>query len=69
MCDAQKKTWPGLKDKWVEFDTRDQVIDFLKRLNERTEISQLRLLKWLGLDRGKFYQWRLQKLSATRLLD
>lgn len=58
MCDAQKKTWPGLKDKWVEFDTRDQVIDFLKRLNERTEISQLRLLKWLGLDRGKFYQWK-----------
>ena len=58
MCGAQKKTWPGLKDKWVEFDTRDQVIDFLKRLNERTEISQLRLLKWLGLDRGKFYQWK-----------
>jgi len=34
------------------------VIDFIKRLNERTEISQLRLLKWLGLDRGKFYQWK-----------
>ena len=34
------------------------MIDFIKRLNERTEISQLRLLKWLGLDRGKFYQWK-----------
>jgi transposase InsO family protein len=55
---AQKKTWPELKKAWTEFDTRDQVVDFVNRLHERTEIETARLLKWLGLPRSKFYDWR-----------
>lgn len=58
MRGAQKKTWPGLKAGWVEFDTRDQVVDFIHRLHERTEIGRKRLLHWLGLSRGKFHDWR-----------
>ena len=58
MRGAQKKTWPGLKGGWTEFDTRDQVVDFVSRLHERTEIGLARLVKWLGLSRSKFYRWR-----------
>ena len=58
MRGAQKKTWPELRKAWTEFDTRDQVVDFVNRLHERTEIETARLLKWLGLPRSKFYDWR-----------
>lgn len=58
MCHAQKKTLPELKKTWVEFDIRDQVVDFINRLHERTGIQSTRLLKWLGLSRSKFYEWR-----------
>ena len=58
MRGAQKKTWPELRKAWTEFDTRDQVVDFVNRLHERTEIETTRLLKWLGLPRSKFYDWR-----------
>jgi len=47
-----------LKSQWTEFDTRDQVVDLINRLEERTGIAVQRLLGWLGLPRGKFYDWR-----------
>lgn len=58
MRGAQKKTWPELRKAWTEFDTRDQVVDFVNRLHERTEIETTQVLKWLGLPRSKFYDWR-----------
>lgn len=39
-------------------DVRDEVVDFIGELSERTEISERRLIKWLGVSRGKFYKWR-----------
>ena len=39
-------------------DIRDNVIDFIKRLSERTEISPLRLVDWIDLSRCKYYSWR-----------
>jgi len=34
------------------------VVDLINRLEERTGIAVQRLLGWLGLPRGKFYDWR-----------
>jgi putative transposase len=42
----------------VPHDTRDHVIDFIKRLSARSEISALRLVGWMELSRSKYYQWK-----------
>ena len=39
-------------------DTRDQVIDFVRRWSERTEIAARTFILWLGLASSKFYDWR-----------
>lgn len=47
-----------MRRKWTEFDTRDQVVDYVNRLQERTGLGLKLLLQWLGLSRGKFHDWR-----------
>jgi hypothetical protein len=37
---------------------RDQVSDFRRRWNERTEIATQRFVRWLGVASSKFYDWR-----------
>ena len=39
-------------------DTRDQVIDFVRRWGERTEIATQKFVRWLGVASSKFYDWR-----------
>ena len=34
------------------------VIDFIRRLSERTAISPLCLVGWMELSRSKYYQWK-----------
>jgi len=55
--DSQKKTWPELRKQWTEFDTRDEVVDFLLKMKERTEIPMKRLVGWLGISMSKFHDW------------
>jgi transposase InsO family protein len=43
---------------WVEPDLRDQVVDFVEKWTEKTEISTERLIGWLKIGAGKFYAWR-----------
>jgi transposase-like protein len=45
---TKKRAWGELSGGWVAHDIRDNVIDFINRLCARTEISQLRLLDWMG---------------------
>lgn len=45
---------------WVEPDTRDQVVDFMKRWREKTQIAEMRLAGWLGVSRGKLHAWGLR---------
>ena len=39
-------------------DVRDQVVDFVRRWSEKTEISVGRFISWLGVTVSKFYNWR-----------
>lgn len=57
MRDAQKKTWPELRKRWTEFDTRDQVVDYIVAMQEKTGISLKRLVGWLGVSMSKFRDW------------
>jgi putative transposase len=41
----------------VDFDIRDQVVDYINHWTTRTEISKRRMLMVLGLNPGKFYDW------------
>jgi transposase InsO family protein len=48
----------------VEPDLRDAVVDFIRRWAEKTGLAVERLLEWLGLNVGKFYEWR-QRYGRT----
>lgn len=39
-------------------DVRDQVVDFVTQLSQKTELPAHRLLDWLSLARGKFFDWK-----------
>lgn len=47
-----------MRGKWVPHDTRDEVMDFVKRWEEQTELPASRFIKWLGIGSSKFYRWR-----------
>jgi transposase InsO family protein len=47
-----------LKGRWVPHDTRDEVIDFVRRWSDKTEIAAGRLVRWIGLAPSKFHDWR-----------
>jgi transposase InsO family protein len=37
---------------------RDQIVDFIRRWSEKTEISAGRFIGWLDITASKFYDWR-----------
>jgi hypothetical protein len=37
---------------------RDQIVDFVRRWSEKTEIGAGRFIDWLGVTASKFYDWR-----------
>jgi putative transposase len=39
-------------------DTRDAVVDFVREFSGRTELPVTRVVGWLGIARGKFFDWR-----------
>jgi putative transposase len=43
---------------WVPHDTRDQIVDFVRRWSEKTEIGAGRFIGWLDITASKFYDWR-----------
>ena len=53
-----KRTWGTLKGAWVPHDIRDQIVDYVNRWAERTELPARRLLGWLGLGTSKFHDWK-----------
>jgi transposase InsO family protein len=49
-----------LNQQWVAPDIRDQVVDFVRRWSEKTEIAVCRFIAWLEIGASKFYAWRLR---------
>ena len=47
-----------MKDAWTEPDVRDEVVDFVAALKEKTGISQRQLVRWIGIGRSRFYAWK-----------
>ena len=43
---------------WVGHEVRDEVVDFVRRWSEKTEISVGHFVSWLGIGASKFYDWR-----------
>ena len=41
------------------------MVDFVRELSERTEITQERIISWVGISRGKFFDWRLRYGKAN----
>jgi transposase InsO family protein len=46
-----------LTDKWVVHDTRDEIVDYVRRWSDRTELPAKRLVQWIGLGMSKYYDW------------
>jgi len=42
----------------VPHDTRDQIVDFVRRWSQNTEIGAGRFIGWLGMTASKFHSWR-----------
>jgi hypothetical protein len=57
-CCPKKKSWGTLTGVWVPHDTRDQIVDFVRRWSEKTEIGAGRFIRWLNITASKLYAWR-----------
>src|SRR5262249_16067061 len=55
---AKKRDWGTLIGVWVPHDTRDQIVDFVRRWSDKTEIGAGRFIGWLDITASKFYDWR-----------
>src|SRR6267154_6777772 len=54
----KKNSWGTLTGVWVPHDTRDQIVDFVRRWSEKTEIGAGQFVDWLQVTSSKFYGWR-----------
>ncbi len=54
----KKKHWGTLTKTRTPPDVRDQIVDYLRRWSEKTEIPAGRFIAWLGIAPSKFYSWR-----------
>jgi transposase InsO family protein len=50
---------------WVAHDVRDDLVDFVRRWAERTELGGVRLLRWIGLGTRKLRAWRTRYGKAN----
>jgi hypothetical protein len=55
---SPKKSRGTLTGVWVPHDARDQIVDFVQRWSEKTEIGAGRFIGWLDITASKFYRWR-----------
>lgn len=47
-----------MSSRWVPHDTRDQVVDFVRDWATKTELTEARFIQWIGVARGKFFDWK-----------
>ena len=54
----KKRHWGTLTGSWVPHDKRDEIVDFVRRWSEKTEITAGQFIEWLNITASKFYDWR-----------
>lgn len=54
----KKSARGALSGRWVPHDTRDTVVDFITAWSTKTDIAQDRFIRWVGVNRGKFFHWK-----------
>ena len=47
-----------MNGQWTAHDNRDQVIDFVNRWKDKTDLPASRFVDWLGISSSKFYDWK-----------
>jgi putative transposase len=47
-----------LKGRWVPHDTRDEIVDYVRRWTDRTELPAKTLVGWIGIGASKFHNWK-----------
>ena len=60
MRRLKKSRWGALKGQWVAPDTRDEIVDYVRRWSDRTELPAKRLVQWMGLGMSKYHDWKLR---------
>ena len=50
----KKRSWGTLTGTWVPHDKRDQIVDFVRRWSEKTEIGAGQFIGWLDIAASKF---------------
>ena len=57
MCQLKKSRWGTLKGQWVGHDTRDEIVDYVRRWSDRAELPAKQLVRWIGVGMSKYYEW------------
>lgn len=55
-----------MNKRWVELDVRDAVAFYVEDRSAKSGISIQRLIKWIGINRGKFYEWKRRLGESNR---
>jgi len=45
---------------WAQPDVRDEVVDYVRKWSDKTEIAATKMVNWIGITRSKFYDWQFR---------
>ena len=45
---------------WAQPDVRDDVVDYVRKWSDKTEIAANKMVTWIGITRSKFYDWQFR---------
>ena|ERR671914_1330898 len=61
-----KKLWGPLKGRWVKPEVREAVVELVDYGIRRVGMPRKRLLRWLGLAPGEYYDWKHRQGQPNR---
>ena len=47
-----------MNNRWAQPDVRDEVVDYVRKWSDKTEIAATKMVNWIGITRSKFYDWQ-----------
>lgn len=49
-----------MNDGWAQPDVRDEVVDYVRKWSDKTEIAAANMVNWIGITRSKYYDWQFR---------